>query len=63
MRTNKFVGFLLVLISAFSITLLIVSIFFDKRTKETKYGNDLYETNLKEIMKTDDSFVMFHSAR
>lgn len=63
MRTARFVGFLLVLIVAFSITLLIITIATGKHPGEGKYGDDLYKVNFKEIMKTDNSFIMFHTSR
>jgi hypothetical protein len=63
MRTVRFVGFLLVLILAFSVTLLVVTISNGKHLGHKKYDDELYKVNFKEIMKTDNSFIMFHTSR
>jgi hypothetical protein len=63
MRTVRFVGFLLVLMLAFSVTLLVVTMSKSRNLGQKKYDDDLYKVNFKEIMKTDNSFIMFHSSR
>lgn len=58
MRTNKFVGYCLVLVTVLSILLLLFSVFLDKQSKHEDISN---EDNFKELVRAENSFLMFYS--